>query len=280
MEGIFRFYGLPPGSYNVRAITAPELRRLYGDEVLKVQVTDGRCSGGQFVVTSLSSIEGRILNLEGTPVKTRLNLVAVDASGAEIAAAEGSIETYSDDQGRYKFDWLASGNYLVAMNDRNQPGTYDPPYARSYLPGVTAKQQATVISIIEGQQVKVGDFQLPPPLVPRTIQGVALLPDGSPAAYALVRFEFTEREWLEIVSADEQGHFTFKIFDGYKYLVAAELRKEVQGVWGATHSAIAEVVGGQTNGPIRLVVSQPGFSGPQFAELRKKAKLAESPRKN
>ena len=268
-NGIFRFFGLAPGSYNVRALTPPDLRRLYGEEVLKLQVTDGRCSGGQFTVTSLSSISGKVLNSGGQPVKTRLSLVPVDAALTEIAPAEGSIETYSDEQGRYRFDWLAPGNYLVAINGRNQPGTYDPPFPRSYLPGVP-KQQAAVISVTEGQQVTVPDFQLPSPLIPVTVKGVAILPDGTPAAHALVWLEFTEREWTETGSADSQGHFEVKIYEGFKYLVAAEVRKEIQGVWRGTHSPAVEITGGQAQATITLVVSEPGFYVPRFVELKRK----------
>src|SRR5262249_45375827 len=107
--GLFRFFGLAPGEYRVRALTPPELRRLYGEEVLKLRVVDGRCTGGQFTVTSLPTIGGRVLNSDGAPVKTRLNLVPVDSAGNEITPAEGSIETYSQEDGQYKFDWLAPG---------------------------------------------------------------------------------------------------------------------------------------------------------------------------
>jgi hypothetical protein len=269
-NGIFRFFGLAPGSYYVRALTPPDLRRLYGDEVLKLKVTDGRCSGGQFSVTSLSLISGKVLDSDGEPVKTRLNLVPIDTAGAQITPAEGSIETYSDAQGQYKFDWLAPGNYLVAINGRDQPGASDPPYPKSYLPGVIDRKRATIISVTEGQEVAVPDFQLPSPLIARTIQGVVTLPDGTPVPHALVWLEFTAREWVEVNSTDAQGHFALKVYEGFKYLVAGEVRKEIQGVWRATHSTSVEVIGGQAIDTITFVVSQPGFYVPRYVERTKK----------
>jgi hypothetical protein len=264
-NGIFRFFGLTAGNYEVRALTPTGLRRLYGPEVFNLKVTDQ-------TVTSLSSITGRVLNSEGAPLKTRLNLVPIDASGAEMISAEGSIEVYSDEKGKYKFDWLAPGNYLVAMNDRNQPGTHDPPYPRSYLPGVIPRQQAAIISVAEGQEVTVPDFQLPSPMIPLTVRGVAILPDGSPAAHTLIVLEFTEREWIEITSADAQGRFEVKVYEGFKYFVAADLRKENRGVWTGTHSPPIQVIGGQTNDTITLVVSQPGFYVPRYVELKRRQK--------
>ncbi len=271
-NGIFRFFGLTAGNYDVRALTPAGLRRLYGPEVFNLKVTDQRCTGGQFTVTSLSSITGQVLNSDGAPLKTRLNLIAIDASGAEIISAEGSIEAYSDEKGKYKFDWLAPGAYLIAMNGRNQPGTHDPPYPRSYLPGVVPRQQAAIISVVEGQEVSVPDFQLPSPMIPLTVRGVAMLPDGTPAAHTLIVLEFTEREWIEITSADAQGRFEVKVYEGFKYFVAADLRKENRGAWTGTHSPRVQVIGGETNDTITLVVSQPGFYVPRYVELKRQRK--------
>ena len=267
-KGNFRFFGLAPGSYRVRAGTPPDLRRLYGDETLTLNVTDGRCSGGQFTVTSLSTITGRVVDAKGAPLKTRVDLVPVDSDGKEIAPAEQSIQTYSDDQGRYKFDWLAPGRYLVTVNSRIQPASYDPPYQRTYFPGVTDRSLASVIELIDGQQLTVDDFALGPPLQTRTLEGIVLLPDGTPAAHALLTLEFTEREWMETGLADAQGRFSLKVYDGFKCIVAAEVRKEVQGVWLGTHSAGVEVTVGAVNQPITLTISRPGFYRTRYALRR------------
>jgi hypothetical protein len=64
---------------------------------------------------------------------------------------------------------------------------------------------AEVILVADGEHCEVRDFRLPPPLKKRTVSGVALMPDGSPAAGATVTLEFTEREWIEIESVDAQG---------------------------------------------------------------------------
>jgi hypothetical protein len=267
-KGVFQFFGLPAGDYQVRALTTPDLRRLYGDEILRVKVVDGRCTGGQFTVTTLSTIRGRVLDSKGMVLKTRVDLVPLDSDGNEISAAEGSIETSSDEQGKYKFDGVAPGRYLVAVNSFKQPGSYDPPYHRTYLPGLTDRARASIIEITEGQQVTVDDFVLGPPLTTRTIEGVVQMPDGTPAANALIKIEFTERNWIEIGSADAQGRFQMKVFEGFKYIVTAELRKEVQGVWRARHSPEVEFTAGPINQPITLIISVDGFHRPRYARRR------------
>lgn len=266
-KGMFRFFNLPASGYSVRAKTAPDLRQLYGEKVVAVQVADGRCSGAEFVVTSLSTVSGKVVDAEGAAAKSKVNLVAIGEDGAEIPAAESSVETYTNAEGRYKFDWVAPGRYLIAVNARSQPGRSDPPFPRAYLPGVRDSAEATVITIKDGDQYEAEPFRLPPPLKPRAIEGVAVWPDGSPAAHAIITLEFTERDWIETERADEQGRFSLKAYEGYKYLVAAEVRKEVQGVWRGTHSPSVEVVNSDAvPAPLRLVISQPGFYRPRFAQ--------------
>jgi hypothetical protein len=102
------------------------------------------------------------------------------------------------------------------------------------------------------------------------IEGVATWPDGTPAAGAIITVEFTEREWIEIAAADSQGHFSVKVYEGFKYLVVAEVRKPVQGVWRGTHSPAAEVDTTLPNDKLMLVIAQPGFYVPRYVEQKQK----------
>ena len=267
-EGTFHLYGLPRGRYTVRAKTPRELRHLYGLESAEVQVIDGRCSCAEFVVTSLSTVSGNVVDHRGEALKTRVELVPLDEEGREIKPAEGSVEVYTDERGRYKFDWVAVGRYRVAINAKSQPGSYDPPYPRTYLPGVQDPARAAIISVADGVSYEAGEFRLPPPLAEAYVEGVVLLPDGSPAAGALLTLEFTEREWIETFSADAEGRFRLKIFAGYRYLIAGEVRKEVDGRWAGTHSEPAEVVAGDAAEPIKLVINRPGFYRPRYLKNR------------
>jgi hypothetical protein len=104
------------------------------------------------------------------------------------------------------------------------------------------------------------------------VRGFAIMPDGTPAAHALIMLEFTEREWLEIGSSDAQGRFEVKIYEGFKYLLAAEVRNQVQGVWRGTHSPAVELSSKESNDAITLSVSQPGFYRVRFAERKKQGR--------
>lgn len=266
--GTFRLLGLPPGRYTVRPKTPRSLRYLYGDGSAVVEVADGRCGGAEFFVTSLSTVSGVVVDHGGEPLKTRVELVPLDEDGREIKPAEGSVETYADERGRYKFDWVAPGRYRVAVNAKSQPGSHDPPYPRTYLPGVQDPARAAVVNVADGTSYEAAEFRLPPPLREAYVEGVVVLADGSPAAGALLTLEFTEREWMETFTADAEGRFRLKTFAGYRYLIAGEVRREVGGKWTGTHSEPAEVVAGEGVEPIRLVINRPGFYRPRFAKAR------------
>ncbi|HYO63379.1 MAG TPA: carboxypeptidase regulatory-like domain-containing protein [Pyrinomonadaceae bacterium] len=273
-EGNFRVFGLPPGAYDVRVRTPTELRHLYEPPARQLQVAPGRCSVAEFVVTSLSTLSGRVVDDAGAPARaTRLSLVPLDAEGREVKPAEGSIETYTNDEGRYKFDHLSPGRYRVAVNPGGQPGSYDPPFPRVFLPGVSDPARAAVVNVSEGEAYEAEEFRLPPRLVAREIVGAVVTPDGTPVPRALLSLEFTEREWSETTSAaDEHGRFRLKAFKGFRYLVTAEVRtQDAGGRWVARHSTPVEVTVGETNEPVRLVVEREGFYRPRY-DRRKQEK--------
>lgn len=266
-KGNFRVYGLRPGEYTVSPKTPPALRHIYTEAAARVQVADGRCAVASFTVTSLSNVSGRVLDHEGAPAKTRINLVPLDEQGRETEPAEGAIETYTGADGRYKFDGLAPGSYRLVVNPRGQPASYDPPVRRTYLPGVRDPERATVITLADGAAYEAEDLRLPPPLVAREIEGVVTFPDGTPAPRALLVLEFTEREGAETTNAaDGEGRFRLKVFEGFKYLVSAEARSQrADGVWTGRHSRTVEVTVAETNEPVKLVIDRPGFYRPGYA---------------
>ena len=270
-EGRFSLFGLPPGAYDVSLRTPSELRHIHGPAVRRVEVAAGRCALADFFVTSLSTVAGRVVNDAGEPAaSTKVNLVPLDAEGREVPPAEGSVEAYADKDGRYKFDFVSPGRYRVAVNPRGQPGSYDPPYPRLYLPGVSDPARAAVVNVSEGESYEAAEFRLPPPLVRHEIEGVVVLPDGTPAPRALLTLEFTEREWAETTTAaDEHGRFRLKAFKGLKYLVAAEVRTQnAAGQWTARHSEPVEVTAGESDEPLRLVVDREGFYRPRYDKLK------------
>ncbi len=177
-DGRFQKDKLPAGSYKVRAELPDNLSKVAEKQVV---VAEGRCAGAAFVTTSLGSAKGRLLTDEGEPAsKLDVKLIPADTEGKEEEWRGREISSYTDKDGRYIFSQIPSGQYVVVVNYKGQPGQFDPPYPRTYLPGTSDPSQATVLTIAEGQEIEAVDFRLPPKLIERTIEGIVEWPTEAP----------------------------------------------------------------------------------------------------
>jgi len=254
-DGHFELAGLPAGHYKARAEIPSNLRLTYRTEK-EIEVGEGRCSGVAFVTTLLSKLTGKVVDAEGKPVpEVPINLAPVDATN-KVISTEVEYQSFTAKDGRYSFDTLSQGRYLLAVNPKGQPRIAESPYRRTYYPGSPDSSQATVIALAEGQEIDLDDFLLPPRLVESKIEGIVLWPDGRPAREALVSLEFTEQQWTEQhKQVDEQGRFFMKGYEGFKYIVHAEVRERSS----AMHAEPVEITVGKENRPLTLIVNQQGF---------------------
>jgi len=254
-EGRFEIAGLPAGRYKARPELPDNLRITYRTE-REIEVGSGQCTGIAFVATSLGRINGRLVDPKGTPVaETPIYLVPIDANNKAIVS-EVQYEAFTEKDGHYVFEWLSQGRYLIAINPHAQPRSSELPYRRTYYRNAPDPAQATVITLSEGQDVTLEDFPLPPRLVETRIEGSVLWPDGHPATQATVELEFTEQHWSEgLKQVDELGRFSLKCYEGFKYLVHAEVRVPGRPM----HAAPVEVLAGKENKPITLIIDQQGF---------------------
>jgi hypothetical protein len=257
-EGRFEVTGLPPGRYKSRAEIPDNLRVTYHTEGT-LEVGEGRCSGVAFVVTALGSINGKLVDAEGKPASdVTIHLVPVNASNQALVSNE-TYETSTEQDGRYRFDWLAAGRYLVVVNPQGQPASYASPYRRTYYPDVADSSQATVIVVAEGQNVKLDDFHLPPKLPSMNIEGIVRWADGSPARGANVFLELADQQRREMgAMVDEQGHFSLSAFEGLKYTVHAKFRENSKPM----HAAPISVPADKKLQPVTLIIDQPGIDRP------------------
>jgi hypothetical protein len=83
---------------------------------------------------------------------------------------------------------------------------------------------AATVKVKEGEKVSGLTLQLPPPLVPRTVNGVVVSTDGQPVKGASVyvsQYEEGDMSSFFSVVTDENGRFTLKIFEGLQYKISA-----------------------------------------------------------
>jgi hypothetical protein len=254
-EGRFQQDGIPAGTYRVRAELPDGLSKAAEQQVV---IAPGRCAAAEFLTTSLGSIKGKLLDAGGEPAsQIVLALIPAKTDGKEGLWRGREISARTDQEGLYSFTQIPPGQYVIAVNFQGQPGTLDPPYPRSYYPGVKSLAGAKIIDIAEGQELEVESFRLPPRLKERTIEGVVEWPDGRPATGAYISLEYTERQWMESSgSADHAGRFSIKGFEGFRYLVHADYDDNGKSM----HAEPVEVFVADDNLPLRLIITRPGRS--------------------
>jgi hypothetical protein len=87
--------------------------------------------------------------------------------------------TTTDEQGRFQFHDLPSGNYLVGheiWTDEPSQFSGDP---TEYFPGVARREQATVVHLSPNQSVDGIAMRLSSPHTPRSINVEVVWPDGT-----------------------------------------------------------------------------------------------------
>ena len=263
--GRFRLDNLKPGKYKVTLILPPAYGMRYSFEKneFEAQVTQG-CWGGEvdFTIQTNGSIRGRVYDAQGKPVgeQVQVSIIAYESAGNNMNVIKSRSE-YTDEQGRYDFDGVPPGRYLLGINIADVPDK-DTPYSKIYYPSGSTPAQATVITLAEGQKLDDFDFHLPPPLTERTITGTVYLQNGKPAASATLELYDLERPdsgvWGVNVKTDAQGRFTVKGFKGRRYQLRAYLDEDYLAGKGV-QSEMVEVDANLVSSPVKLILNKPGI---------------------
>lgn len=262
-DGRYRLEGLKPGKYKVKLTLPPTfgMRYSFHQSVFDVEVTQGCWAADvDFTVMVDGHIRGRIFDAQGKPVGEQVQVTIVPYESAGAGAVESRHE-YTDKQGRYDFDGVPPGRYLLGINIADVPNKVTP-YSKLYHPSGNTPTRANVITVGEGQKLDGFDFHLPPPLAEHKITGTAYLQDGKPAAGATLELYDLERPeksvWGVNVETDAQGRFTVNAFKGRRYQLRAYLDEDYFAGKGLQSEAV-EVDTNLPASPIKLILNRPGI---------------------
>jgi hypothetical protein len=243
-KGQYRVQNLPAGEYLVKA-SLPEGLATRGEPEKKVTIAERGCAVVSFWSESDGQLSGRVLNAQGLPV-----------SKAEIFISRYDKEryqgfwdaAYSDEGGNYRFKLVPSGRYVLSIRFDGMT-SQQRPFPLTYYPGVSDKSQATVITIKEGEHLDKYDLQMLPLPLEYVVEGVVVWSNGKPALGAGVNY-LTDAV-VYAVKVDEQGHFSFKAYDGITVMVFASVAQK-NGTY--IQSNRVQVVAGSGLEPVKLIL--------------------------
>jgi carboxypeptidase family protein len=228
-DGKFHASSLPEGSYKVR-VSPPEGLSA-GRNESEIKVADRGCAGVEFWLAVDGRVSGRVIDAEGRPLSNCY--VMLYSADAPNRYSGFSMNATTDDQGQYKMGLIPPGNYKLSVNydgpSDKQPAELIKSFPLVYYPGVLSADQAGVIVVGESAKVEGIDFRAPA-LIERTIEGAVLWPDGRPATNAQLICYLHGGRVRPPVKIDEQGHFSFKIYEGMDAFLVAEIEIE-KGKW-------------------------------------------------
>jgi hypothetical protein len=251
-SGSFEITGLKPGSLTLKLHLPDELTAYRSERVLEFE--GGGCASELFYVGDNGRISGRVLDAEGNPV-SGLGVVMLPLTGWA-----GSWYAKTDDEGRYKASSIPAGQYLVGINVNGLPRSVEPAelpkdflcpncitiveflradeqagaYPRMFYPGVVQIAKAAPLLVSPGQELHDIDFRLPPHRAESIVKGRVLRADGKPAAGAQVSYRDVTYEDLKVfgygVRTNAQGEFSFKAYQGGRYIVNASDARQTLGL--------------------------------------------------
>lgn len=219
-KGNYRVSGLAPNTYKVR-VELPDGLSIHNPEQ-EARVFDRGCAQISFWVESDTRVRGKVFDAQGQPAADVL---------MELVPAEGQDNGFAtlvttDKDGRYEMKLVRPGRYFFGVRIYGSAGSTYVPFPRTYYPGVREADRATLITVVEGQQIDLNDLILPPRFVERVLNGIVVDADGRPVNGATVWLkenEYQDRDMPYRKETDSEGRFSFKVYEGINYDLKAYL---------------------------------------------------------
>jgi hypothetical protein len=174
-----------------------------------------------FFLQNKTFLSGKLLNENSEPAaKILVELIPVENVN-NLRQSDRQF-AHTDDAGKFLFRSIPAGKYYLGIRLSGMADTQFS-YPRTFYPGTLTLDQAEIIAIEEGQILENYDFKLPKKLSMRTISGIVVYPDGTPAANAY--FSVNETEYFYSFSyqgvgeSKSDGTFSFELVDGIRYLI-------------------------------------------------------------
>ncbi len=226
-DGVATFTGLKPANYRVAAARSHYKVDPGIDSDNAVDVVSGTCSSARIAILPDTGIGGRVVNATGVPMPDlNLELVTAPQSPAKkISLNEPFFEATTDAEGRFAFESVSPGRYLLGSNIIGLSTSRVPP---TYYPGQRNSNAAYPIDVKLGDSDSNLLFTLPDFGHSREIQVCVVDENGRPMASVNIVSGFDvggegDVKLGENLTTAETGCATASGFAGGTYSIHASL---------------------------------------------------------
>lgn len=253
-KGNYRFDKLLPQEYTVTPTVPPNLWG--GDKPeYKIKLHPNGCAVVGFAFAANTSLSGRVLDENANPAaEISVQLVPTD----QVNVFQKDLQmSFTDKDGRFIFHTIPVGDYYLGVRLFRIADILFP-YPRTFYPNTLNLNEAKIISIKEGDVLKDFEIKLGQKLKQRTVSGIAVYPDGTPAANAMIsaqETEYTPAAMGYAFQARPDGTFSLTIIDGLRHIIkAVAANKET---YQQSHSEPIEVPAKGDVSDLKLVITEP-----------------------
>ena len=260
-EGGFEVSVAGPGTYTVRLMIPSSVAVMSHDNSIRtieetdtqttveytVELEKSHCDYRQLETFAIdlhatAEISGSVLTRSGQPVgKGYVRLI-------KVGSEEWDYQKLAEN-GSFKFEGVAVGEYFLALNPRNDaPDESDAPYPRSFYPNATDESGATKIVVTEGAKLENLILRVGPPFKAKRVSGRVVWFDGSPVTNASVSLCDGDR-YIRRIEVDDKGSFASEVYGQFNYVIYAE-------VWGERRGKSSRVSLADKSTNLKLVLQQ------------------------
>lgn len=213
-NGNYVFRGLRAGQYGLRLFYGANFEKAKGVQI--GTTTKDRCVEQDFFAWVGPRVTGKVIDDKGNPV-VGIRVIAAYYRNPDDEDSWSWFDGRSDQSGRFEVEGLTPGTYTVGVNF-DGPTKKEFPFPPAFHPNVKDAKLAKRISIDEQKSYDGFDITVGTGLIPRTVSGIVVFPDGSPARGAMVEVKEERTTWrMDIADVAKDGRFTLSAFEGVSY---------------------------------------------------------------
>jgi Tissue inhibitor of metalloproteinase len=253
-KGEFRFDKLLPQEYTLTP-TVPS--GLWGGDKpeYKLKLNPNGCAVASFAFVANTSLSGQVLDENANPAaEISVQLVPTD----QINIHQSDLKmAFTDKNGRYIFHEIPTGDYYLGVRLFRIADILFP-YPRTFYPNTLNLNEAKIISIKEGDVLKDFEIKLGQKLKQRVVSGIAVYPDGTPAANAMIsaqETEYTPTSMGYAFQAKADGTFSITIIDGLRHIIKAVVADKK--TYQQSHSEPIEISANGDVSNLKLIITEP-----------------------
>jgi hypothetical protein len=281
-SGQFKFEGLPPGKYDLRATKPSEGTAIYGATSVRelgelITLEDGETRAGvKLRFLHSATISGRVLDPHGDPaIHISVTLLRPGRNlGERVLVRYRGVST--NDRGEYRLDDIVPGQYYLHAEQPPEFGATEP-LVQQFLGGARESKDSTILNIHGGENLTSVDFHMTSETAVPVHGHITGLPNTGHNAEAITIFLWQADEYVETYTGTPQTlkppdyAFSFDLTPG-RYRIDASAQVEGKA-WTTSHFVDTR----QASDEIALALARPrdikgrlrieGFGGPSVGSF-------------